>query len=163
MVFQSYALFPHMSVRDNIAFGLKMSKTAEAIEIGPQVDEAARILQMEPLLDRSPQRALRRPAPARRDRARHRAPAEAVPVRRASVQSRCGAARADAHRDRAAAQRDLGVTMVYVTHDQVEAMTLADRIVVLRAGLVEQMGTPQRALRRARQHASSPASSARRR
>ncbi len=140
MVFQSYALFPHMTVRDNIAFGLKMSKVPRA-EIGRQVAEAARILQMEPLLDRKP----RQLSGGQRQR---------VAIGRAIVRhpklflfdeplSNLDAElRAQMRVEIARLHRELGVTMVYVTHDQVEAMTLADRIVVLRAGRVEQVGSP---------------------
>ncbi len=141
MVFQSYALFPHMSVRDNIAFGLKMSKVPKA-EIERQVAEAARILQMEPLLDRKP----RQLSGGQRQR---------VAIGRAIVRhpklflfdeplSNLDAElRAQMRVEIARLHRELGVTMVYVTHDQVEAMTLADRIVVLRSGVVEQIGSPQ--------------------
>jgi ABC-type sugar transport system ATPase subunit len=141
MVFQSYALFPHMSVRDNIAFGLKMAKVPKA-EIDRQVAEAARILQMEPLLDRKP----RQLSGGQRQR---------VAIGRAIVRhpklflfdeplSNLDAElRAQMRVEIARLHRELGVTMVYVTHDQVEAMTLADRIVVLRGGVVEQVGSPQ--------------------
>ncbi len=141
MVFQSYALFPHMSVRDNIAFGLKMSKVPKP-EIARQVAEAARILQMEPLLDRRP----RQLSGGQRQR---------VAIGRAIVRhpklflfdeplSNLDAElRAQMRVEIARLHRELGVTMVYVTHDQVEAMTLADRIVVLRGGVVEQIGSPQ--------------------
>ncbi|MDQ0470693.1 ABC transporter ATP-binding protein [Labrys wisconsinensis] len=141
MVFQSYALFPHMSVRDNIAFGLKMSKVPKP-EIDRQVAEAARILQMTDLLDRRP----RQLSGGQRQR---------VAIGRAIVRhpklflfdeplSNLDAElRAQMRVEIARLHRDLGVTMIYVTHDQVEAMTLADRIVVLRAGRVEQVGSPQ--------------------
>jgi multiple sugar transport system ATP-binding protein/lactose/L-arabinose transport system ATP-binding protein len=141
MVFQSYALFPHMNVRDNIAFGLKMAKTPKA-EIEKQVSEAARILQMEALLDRRP----RELSGGQRQR---------VAIGRAIVRhpklflfdeplSNLDAElRAQMRTEIARLHSALGVTMIYVTHDQVEAMTLADRIVVLRAGRVEQIGSPQ--------------------
>ena len=141
MVFQSYALFPHMSVRENISFGLKMAKAPRA-EIERQVAEAARILQMEALLDRKP----RQLSGGQRQR---------VAIGRAIVRhpklflfdeplSNLDAElRAQMRVEIARLHRDLGVTMIYVTHDQVEAMTLADRIVVLRGGRIEQIGTPQ--------------------
>ena len=141
MVFQSYALFPHMSVRENIGFGLKMNKTPKP-EIERQVAEAARILQMEALLDRRP----RELSGGQRQR---------VAIGRAIVRhpklflfdeplSNLDAElRAQMRTEIARLHSDLGVTMIYVTHDQVEAMTLADRIVVLRAGKVEQIGAPQ--------------------
>ena len=140
MVFQSYALYPHMSVFDNIAFGLKMGKMP-AGEIKGRVDEAARILQIESLLDRKPKQL----SGGQRQR---------VAIGRAIVRkpklflfdeplSNLDAElRTQMRVEIAKLHRDLGVTMVYVTHDQIEAMTLADRIVVLRAGLIEQVGAP---------------------
>ena len=140
MVFQSYALYPHMNVFDNIAFGLKMAKMDKS-EIKARVDEAARILQIGPLLDRKP----RQLSGGQRQR---------VAIGRAIVRkpklflfdeplSNLDAElRTQMRVEIAKLHRELGVTMVYVTHDQIEAMTLADRIVVLRAGLVEQVGSP---------------------
>ncbi len=140
MVFQSYALYPHMSVFENMAFGLRMAKLPEA-EIKSRVLEAARILQIEPLLERKP-RAL---SGGQRQR---------VAIGRSIVRnpkiflfdeplSNLDAdLRTQMRVEIAKLHRNLGATMVYVTHDQVEAMTLADRIVVLRGGLVEQIGTP---------------------
>ncbi|MBN9073638.1 MAG: sn-glycerol-3-phosphate ABC transporter ATP-binding protein UgpC [Rhizobiales bacterium] len=140
MVFQSYALFPHMSVRNNIAFGLKMSGMPKP-QIEEAVAEAARILQIEPLLDRKP----RQLSGGQRQR---------VAIGRAIVRqpklflfdeplSNLDAElRAQMRIEIARLHRSLGVTMIFVTHDQVEAMTLADRIVVLRAGRIEQVGTP---------------------
>jgi ABC-type sugar transport system ATPase subunit len=140
MVFQSYALYPHMSVFENIAFGLRMAKMpSDAIKA--RVDEAARILQIGPLLQRKP----RQLSGGQRQR---------VAIGRAIVRhpklflfdeplSNLDAElRTQMRVEIAKLHRDLGVTMVYVTHDQVEAMTLADRIVVLRAGLIEQIGSP---------------------
>ncbi|WP_018389999.1 ABC transporter ATP-binding protein [Ancylobacter sp. FA202] len=140
MVFQSYALYPHMSVFENMAFGLRMAKKPEA-EIKAQVLEAARILQLEALLERKP-RALsggqRQRVAIGRSIVRH--PKlflfdEPLSNLDAELRSQMRVEIAKLH-------RALGATMVYVTHDQVEAMTLADRIVVLRAGLVEQIGSP---------------------
>jgi lactose/L-arabinose transport system ATP-binding protein len=140
MVFQSYALYPHMSVFDNIAFGLKMAKMPRD-EIRKRVDEAARILQIEALLDRKP----RQLSGGQRQR---------VAIGRAIVRhpkiflfdeplSNLDAdLRTQMRVEIAKLHRQLGVTMVYVTHDQIEAMTLADRIVVLRSGVVEQIGSP---------------------
>ncbi len=140
MVFQSYALYPHMSVRDNIAFGLKMAKTPRD-QIAGRVAEAARILQIEMLLDRKP----RQLSGGQRQR---------VAIGRAIVRqpklflfdeplSNLDAElRTQMRVEIAKLHRALGATMIYVTHDQIEAMTLADRIVVLRAGRVEQIGTP---------------------
>ncbi len=140
MVFQSYALYPHMNVRDNMAFGLKVAKVP-APQIEAAVKRAAGILQIEHLLDRRP----RQLSGGQRQR---------VAIGRAIVRnpklflfdeplSNLDAElRTQMRIEIARLHRDLAVTMVYVTHDQVEAMTLADRIVVLRAGKVEQVGTP---------------------
>jgi ABC-type sugar transport system ATPase subunit len=140
MVFQSYALYPHMSVFENIAFGLRMAKMP-GDQIRARVNDAARILQIEPLLDRKP----RQLSGGQRQR---------VAIGRAIVRnpklflfdeplSNLDAElRTQMRVEIAKLHKELGVTMVYVTHDQIEAMTLADRIVVLRAGLVEQIGTP---------------------
>ena len=140
MVFQSYALFPHMSVFDNIAFGMQINKVPKA-EIKARVAEAARILQIEPLLDRRPKQL----SGGQRQR---------VAIGRAIVRkpkiflfdeplSNLDAElRTQMRVEIAKIHREIGATMIYVTHDQVEAMTLADRIVVLRGGLVEQIGTP---------------------
>jgi multiple sugar transport system ATP-binding protein len=141
MVFQSYALYPHMTVRDNIAFALRTAKMPEA-EIARKVAEAARILRLGDYLDRKPA-AL---SGGQRQR---------VAIGRAIVRepkaflfdeplSNLDAAlRADTRVEIAQLHRTLGATMIYVTHDQVEAMTLADRIVVLNEGRIQQIGTPR--------------------
>ena len=140
MVFQSYALYPHMNVRENMSFGLKMIKTPEK-EIYQRVSDAAAILKLEELMERRPKEL----SGGQRQR---------VAIGRAIVRkpklflfdeplSNLDAElRGEMRGEIARLHKELGVTMVYVTHDQVEAMTLADRIVVLRAGLVEQIGTP---------------------
>jgi multiple sugar transport system ATP-binding protein len=140
MVFQSYALYPHMTVRQNLAFGLENLRTPKA-EIERRVAEAARMLQIEPLLGRRP----RQLSGGQRQR---------VAIGRAVVRepkiflfdeplSNLDAELRVQMRVELAALHDrLGNTMVYVTHDQVEAMTMADKIVVLRAGQVEQVGAP---------------------
>ncbi len=140
MVFQSYALYPHMSVRDNIAFPLKMAKTPQAI-IDQKVDYAARTLNLGSYLDRRP-RAL---SGGQRQR---------VAIGRAIVRepkaflfdeplSNLDAAlRVNMRLEITELHQQLKTTMIYVTHDQVEAMTMADRIVVLNAGNVEQFGSP---------------------
>ena len=141
MVFQSYALYPHMSVFDNMAYALKIQKLGKA-EIETKVRGAARKLQLEQLLDRLP----RQLSGGQRQR---------VAIGRAIVRdpkvflfdeplSNLDAAlRVQTRLEIAALKQSLpGTTMIYVTHDQVEAMTLADRIVVLNAGRVEQVGTP---------------------
>ena len=140
MVFQSYALYPHMSVYENMAFGLKLAKLGkEGIE--ERVMNAARILQLEHLLERKP-KAL---SGGQRQR---------VAIGRAIVRdpkvflfdeplSNLDAAlRVQMRIEIAKLHHSLDATMIYVTHDQVEAMTLADRIVVLNGGVVEQFGSP---------------------
>ncbi|MDH7803271.1 MULTISPECIES: ABC transporter ATP-binding protein [unclassified Rhizobium] len=140
MVFQSYALYPHMSVFENMAFGLRMAKLPED-EIKQRVAEAARILQIDALLERKP-RALS-------GGQRQRVAIGRCIVRKPKIflfdeplSNLDAELRSQMRVEIAKLHRNLGVTMVYVTHDQVEAMTLADRIVVLRAGLVEQIGSP---------------------
>lgn len=141
MVFQSYALYPHMKVYDNMAFGLKLAKAGKG-EIRRRVEETVRLLQIEHLLDRLP----RQLSGGQRQR---------VAIGRAIVRdprvflfdeplsnldaALRGAMRLEIARLHQAMQ---DVTMIYVTHDQVEAMTLADRIAVLRDGRLEQVGAP---------------------
>ena len=140
MVFQSYALYPHMTVYKNMAFGLKQAKTDPA-EIDKRVRAAAEILQITDYLDRSP----RNLSGGQRQR---------VAIGRAIVRdpkvflfdeplSNLDAAlRVQTRLEIARLHERLKTTMIYVTHDQVEAMTLADKIVVLRAGRIEQVGSP---------------------
>lgn len=140
MVFQSYALYPHMTVYKNMAFGLKQAKTAPA-EIERRVSAAAEILQITDYLDRSP----RNLSGGQRQR---------VAIGRAIVRdpdvflfdeplSNLDAAlRVQTRLEIARLHARLETTMIYVTHDQVEAMTLADKIVVLRDGRIEQVGSP---------------------
>ena len=140
MVFQTYALYPHMTVAGNMGFGLKMTGHPKA-ETDRKVAEAARILKLEPLLTRKP-KAL---SGGQRQR---------VAIGRAIVRgpevflfdeplSNLDAElRVEMRVEIARLHREIGATMIYVTHDQVEAMTLADKIVVLRAGRVEQVGRP---------------------
>ena len=140
MVFQSYALYPHMSVRDNIAFPLKMAGRRKSM-IERKVNDAARVLNLQDYLDRKP----RELSGGQRQR---------VAIGRAIVREPVAflfdeplsnldaALRVNMRMEIAELHQQLGATMIYVTHDQVEAMTLADRIVVLNAGRVEQVGTP---------------------
>src|SRR5207249_5002909 len=138
MVFQSYALYPHLSVRDNLAFGLKMRKTPKA-EIAQRIADAAEMLGLAPFLDR-------RPAQLSGGQRQRVAMGRAV-VRRPKVflfdeplsnldASLRGQMRVELMR----LHQRLKATMVYVTHDQVEAMTLADRIAVLNGGALMQVG-----------------------
>ncbi|WP_333714831.1 ABC transporter ATP-binding protein [Yoonia sp.] len=140
MVFQSYAIFPHMTVRENIAFGLTISGASKA-DKDAKVQDAARILQMEHLLDRRPSQL----SGGQRQRV---AIGRAI-VRKPNVflfdeplSNLDAALRMDMRMEIGKLHRQLGATMIYVTHDQVEAMTLADKIVVLKEGRVMQMGAP---------------------
>ncbi|WP_306048098.1 ABC transporter ATP-binding protein [Oceaniradius stylonematis] len=140
MVFQTYALYPHKTVRQNMAFALKLSRRPKA-EIDQRIQEAARILQMEHLLDR-------RPAQLSGGQRQRVAIGRAI-VRNPKVflfdeplSNLDAALRVSMRREIAKLHSELGATMIYVTHDQVEAMTLADRIVVLDGGAVQQVGTP---------------------
>ncbi len=140
MVFQSYALYPHMTVRDNMAFGLKLAKVPKA-EIERKVQEAARILKLEPLLDRKPA--------AMSGGQRQRVAIGRAIVRNPKVflfdeplSNLDAALRVQMRIEIARMHIEFNATMIYVTHDQVEAMTMADKIVVLQAGLVEQVGSP---------------------
>ncbi|WP_293576579.1 sn-glycerol-3-phosphate ABC transporter ATP-binding protein UgpC [Phaeobacter sp.] len=140
MVFQSYALYPHMTVEENMGFGLKMNGHPKA-QITEKVAEASRILKLDQYLKRKP-KAL---SGGQRQR---------VAIGRAIVRgpevflfdeplSNLDAElRVDMRVEIARLHKEIGATMIYVTHDQVEAMTLADKIVVLRAGRVEQVGSP---------------------
>ncbi|KKC37771.1 ABC transporter ATP-binding protein [Devosia epidermidihirudinis] len=140
MVFQSYALYPHMSVYENMAFGLKLAKTPKA-EVDQRVREAARILQIEDYLDRMPK--------ALSGGQRQRVAIGRAIVRNPKVflfdeplSNLDASLRAQTRIEIAKLHDTLDATMIYVTHDQVEAMTLADRIVVLNAGRIEQVGSP---------------------
>jgi len=140
MVFQNYALYPHMSVRQNLEYGLKNRKTPKA-EIDARVAEAARMLELQPYLDRKP-RALSGGQRQRvaMGRAIVRKPAAFLfdePLSNLDAKLRVSM-RGEIKR----LQRRLGTTSIYVTHDQLEAMTLADRLVVLNAGRIEQIGAP---------------------
>jgi multiple sugar transport system ATP-binding protein len=141
MVFQNYALYPHMSVHDNIGFALKLAKTPKP-DIDAQVLKAAGVLELTQLLDRKPgqlsggqrQRVamgraiVRQPAAFLMDEPLSNLDAKLRVQMRAEI---------------ASLQRTLGVTTVYVTHDQVEAMTMGDRVAVLKDGYLQQIATPQ--------------------
>ncbi|PLW75646.1 ABC transporter ATP-binding protein [Cohaesibacter celericrescens] len=141
MVFQSYALYPHMNVRDNMGFGLKTAGKPKA-EIEAKVNEAAAALKLEAYLDRRPKEL----SGGQRQR---------VAIGRSIVRDPTAflfdeplsnldaSLRVEMRYEIAKLHRELATTMIYVTHDQVEAMTLADRIVVLRDGIIEQVGTPR--------------------
>jgi multiple sugar transport system ATP-binding protein len=140
MVFQSYALYPHMTVRENMAFALKLKKLPGG-EIAERVEAAAATLALTALLDRTP----RQLSGGQRQRV---AIGRAI-VREPSVflfdeplSNLDAALRSEMRRELAALHRKLGATMIYVTHDQVEAMTLGDRIVVMHDGRISQVDTP---------------------
>ncbi|CAN7588276.1 sn-glycerol-3-phosphate ABC transporter ATP-binding protein UgpC [Rhizobium sp. LjRoot254] len=140
MVFQNYALYPHMTVYDNLAYGLKNRGTPKT-EIASRVAEAARMLELEPYLERKP-RALSGGQRQRvaMGRAIVRKPAAFLfdePLSNLDAKLRVSM-RGEIRK----LQRRLGTTSIYVTHDQLEAMTLADRLVVLNAGQIEQIGSP---------------------
>ena len=140
MVFQNYALYPYMSVFDNIAFGLRARRTPKA-EIEPKVRHAARMLAIEPYLDRYPRQLsggqLQRVAIGRAIVRNARLYLFDEPLSNLDAQLR-DEMRSEIKR----LHQDLAKTMIYVTHDQIEAMTMADRIVLLRDGRIEQAGAP---------------------
>lgn len=140
MVFQNYALYPHLTVRQNIGFGLKMRGT-DRQEIDRRVDDAARILEVTPYLDRKPKdlsggqrqrvalgRAIvRQPQAFLMDEPLSNLDAKLRVHMRAEI---------------GALHKRIGVTTVYVTHDQVEAMTMADRVVIMQGGIIQQIAAP---------------------
>ena len=140
MVFQNYALYPHMSVRQNMGYGLKIAKMPKD-QIDAKVVAAAKLLQLEPLLDRRPKQL----SGGQRQRV---AMGRAI-VREPAVflfdeplSNLDAKLRVQMRLEIRELQEKLGVTALYVTHDQVEAMTMADRMIVMNAGIAEQIGTP---------------------
>src|SRR5947208_5602036 len=141
MVFQSYALYPHMTVRENMAFPLRLAKVDDAT-VKAKVDEAAEVLDLTQHLERKPgnlsggqrQRVAMGRAIVRSPKAFLMDEPLSNLDAKLRVQMRTSVSKL---------QRQLGTTTVYVTHDQTEAMTLGDRVVVLRGGLVQQIGSPQ--------------------
>ena len=141
MVFQNYALYPHMSVFDNMAFGLKLRKTPRD-EIRRRVEEAARILDIEHLLERKPK--------ALSGGQRQRVALGRAIVREPKVflldeplSNLDAKLRAQMRTEISKLHQRLGTTFIYVTHDQTEAMTMASRIVVMKSGVIQQVDTPQ--------------------
>ena len=141
MVFQNYALYPHMTVFDNMAFGLKLRKTPKE-EIKRRVEEAARILDIAHLLDRKPK--------ALSGGQRQRVALGRAIVREPKVflldeplSNLDAKLRAQMRTELSKIHQKLGTTFIYVTHDQTEAMTMADRIVVMKDGFIQQVDTPQ--------------------
>ncbi|MEH4015277.1 spermidine/putrescine ABC transporter ATP-binding protein PotA [Escherichia fergusonii] len=140
-VFQSYALFPHMTVFENVAFGLRMQKTPAA-EIAPRVTEALRMVQLESFAQRKPHQLSggqqQRVAIARAVVNKPR-----LLLLDESLSALDYKLRKQMQNELKALQRKLGITFVFVTHDQEEALTMSDRIVVMRDGRIEQDGTPR--------------------
>ncbi|HEY5136468.1 MAG TPA: sn-glycerol-3-phosphate ABC transporter ATP-binding protein UgpC [Candidatus Nanopelagicales bacterium] len=141
MVFQNYALYPHMSVADNMGFALKIAGVSKD-EISTRVKEAAKILDLEPYLDRKPK--------ALSGGQRQRVAMGRAIVRNPQVflmdeplSNLDAKLRVQTRTQIASLQRRLGVTTVYVTHDQIEAMTMGDRVCVLKDGILQQVGTPR--------------------
>ncbi len=141
MVFQNYALYPHMTVRDNMGFALKIAGRPKA-EINERVNEAAKILDLEPYLDRKPK--------ALSGGQRQRVAMGRAIVRKPQVflmdeplSNLDAKLRVQTRTQIASLQRSLGVTTVYVTHDQTEALTMGDRIAVMKDGILQQVGTPR--------------------
>ena len=141
MVFQSYALYPHMSVYENMAFGLKLRKFSKE-EIDKRVHEAARILEIEPYLDRKPK--------ALSGGQRQRVALGRAIVRNAKVflmdeplSNLDAKLRVQMRSEIIQLHERIGATTIYVTHDQTEAMTMADRIVVMKGGYIQQIGSPK--------------------
>ena len=140
MVFQSYALYPHMTVRENMGFALRFAKKPKD-EIARAVNEAARILELGPLLDRRPKDlsgGQRQRVAIGRAIVRH----PDVFLFDEPLSNLDAELRVHMRIEVARLHKELATTIIYVTHDQVEAMTLADKIVVMRAGVVEQVGSP---------------------
>ncbi len=140
MVFQTYALYPHMTVRENMSFGLKMNGVPAA-EIKEKVDTAAGILKLEEYMDRKPA-ALSGGQRQRVAIGRSIVRGPEVFLFDEPLSNLDAELRVEMRVEIARLHNDFGATMIYVTHDQVEAMTLADKIVVLRAGHIEQVGAP---------------------
>jgi multiple sugar transport system ATP-binding protein len=141
MVFQNYALYPHMSVYDNMAFGLKLRKVSKD-EIDRRVKEAARILGLEDFLKRKP-RALSGGQRQRVAMGRAIVREPQAFLMDEPLSNLDAKLRVQMRAEIARIQRDLGVTTIYVTHDQVEAMTMGDRVAVMRKGLLQQVEPPQ--------------------
>jgi multiple sugar transport system ATP-binding protein len=140
MVFQSYALYPHMTVADNMSFALRLANVDKA-EIRQKVARAAEILNLTPYLDRTPKDL----SGGQRQRVaigRAIVRAPKVFLFDEPLSNLDAALRGQTRIEIASLHRNLGATTIYVTHDQVEAMTLADRVVVLRDGVIEQVGSP---------------------
>jgi multiple sugar transport system ATP-binding protein len=142
MVFQGYALYPHLSVYDNMAFSLKYRRAVPKAEVKKRVSEAARILELEPFLDRKPRQLSggqrQRVAMGRAIVRQPRAFLMDEPLSNLDAKLRV-----QMRAEIAQLQRSLGTTTIYVTHDQTEAMTLGSRVAVLSQGVLQQIASPQ--------------------
>lgn len=141
MVFQDYALYPHMSVRENMSFPLQLANTPKA-EMKERVEQVADLLDLSPYLDRKPKDlsgGQRQRVAMGRAIVRH----PQVFLMDEPLSNLDAKLRVQTRAHIAQLQRELGVTTVYVTHDQVEAMTMADRIVIMKDGLIMQKGSPE--------------------
>jgi multiple sugar transport system ATP-binding protein len=141
MVFQNYALYPHLSVRDNLGFSLKLHKVPKA-ERMQRVEEVARVLGLEELLDRKP-RNLSGGQRQRVAMGRAIVREPAVFLMDEPLSNLDAKLRVQMRAEIARIQRELGTTTIYVTHDQTEAMTMGDRVAVLKRGVLQQVDTPQ--------------------
>jgi len=146
MVFQDYALYPHMSVYENMAFGLEMRHTPKD-EIDRRVQRAAAMLRIEPFLERKP-RALSGGQRQRVAMGRAMVRNPKVFLFDEPLSNLDAKLRGEVRTEIKALSQQLKTTMIFVTHDQVEAMTMADRIVILKAGVVQQVGTPEEVYQR---------------
>ena len=140
MVFQNYALYPHMSVRQNMGYGLRIAGLRKD-QINAKVEEAAKLLQLEPLLDRKP-RQLSGGQRQRVAMGRAIVREPAVFLFDEPLSNLDAKLRVQMRLEIRELQEKLGITALYVTHDQVEAMTMADRMIVMNGGVAEQIGTP---------------------
>ena len=140
MVFQNYALYPHMSVRQNMGYGLKIARLPKD-QIEQKVQSAAKLLQLEPLLDRKP-RQLSGGQRQRVAMGRAIVREPAVFLFDEPLSNLDAKLRVQMRLEIRELQEKLGITSLYVTHDQVEAMTMADRMIVMNGGIAEQIGTP---------------------
>jgi sn-glycerol 3-phosphate transport system ATP-binding protein len=146
MVFQNYALYPHMSVYDNMAYGLKIAKVSKA-DIETRVQKAAKILELSPLLQRKP-RELSGGQRQRVAMGRAIVRQPAVYLFDEPLSNLDAKLRAQTRLEIQKLHAELGTTSLFVTHDQVEAMTLAERMIVMNAGRMEQIGTPEEVYQR---------------
>ena len=148
LVFQSYALFPHMSVAENVAFGPEMRKVPKA-EMAPKITEALRLVRLDHLADRLP-RQLSGGQQQRVALARAIAFSPTVVLFDEPLSNLDAKLRAEMRVELRELQRRLGITSVYVTHDQEEALAISDRVIVMNVGVIEQIGTPEEIYNRPR-------------